>query len=75
MSRCSCRSHGGFLTDRGYAEVAQRALEGLEGDAMAPVQYLDSRVSVSGLELERDLYLEVSDEYLDQQDRRFHHGT
>ena len=74
-SNCSCHSHDGFLTVRGYAENAQREL-GLYGlDAMAPERYLDKVGSVSGPELERDLYEMVSDTAIDEQARRFHYGS
>ncbi len=50
--KCRCHSHNGFLTERGYAELAQRtSLEGLA--PWGELEYVDSRVSVSGLELER----------------------
>ena len=71
---CSCHSHSGFLTAAGYAAVAQQtSLEGLapRGD----LEYVDSRVSVSGLELERDLYAHVSDTEIDTQYRRFLNGS
>ena len=71
---CSCRSHNGFLTAKGLGETAQRSLEGLEVDGMAAKQYLDKVGSVSGLELERDLYAHVSDTQIDQQYRRFLNG-
>ncbi len=67
-------SRNGFLTVRGYAENAQRtSLEGLAplGDHL----YIDSRVSVSGLELERDLYAGTTDKLLEAQSERFHNGS
>ncbi len=42
-------SRNGFLTVRGYAENAQRSLEGLEVDTTAMKQYLDKVGSVSAL--------------------------
>ena len=67
-------SRNGFLTDRGYAEVAQRAsLEGLLPlgvDGECDLQYIDSRVSVSGLRRDEDL----SDFELDEQYQRFLNG-
>jgi len=70
---CSCLSHSGFLTAAGYAAVAQRtSLEGLapRGEDV----YLDRVGSVSGLELERDLYEHVVDSQIDEQSRRFLNG-
>ena len=75
MSDCTCRSHGSFLTAKGLEEAAQRELLLAEVDAMAPLQYLDSRVSVSGLELERDLYEIQSSDQLLEQCERFHNGS
>ena len=40
---CSCLSHGGFLTRRGYR------LAGRGVDMGGQVMYLDTRVSVSGM--------------------------
>ncbi len=71
---CQCSSHNGFLTVRGYAENAQRELEFAALDAMGINPYLDKVGSVSGLELERDLYEHVPEALLDQQHRRFHNG-
>jgi len=71
---CSCHSHSGFLTAAGLAAVAQRtSLEGLA--SRDELEYLDSRVSVSGLELERDLFANILDSDIDEQARRFHHGS
>ncbi len=67
-------SRNGFLTRRGYAEVAQRSLEGFEVDGMAEKQYLDRVGSVSALEQERDMYADVSDTLIDQQYQRFLNG-
>jgi len=76
----SHHSRNGFLTDRGYAEVAQRSSrEGLlpRGgvDTQCGLGYLDKVGSVSGLELERDLYRYTSDTFLDDQYRRVHNGS
>ena len=38
-------------------------------------RYLDKVGSVSGLELERDLYASISDVQIDQQYRRFLNGS
>ncbi len=73
MSESGHYSRNGFLTKRGI-ELAQRtSLEGLA--SRDEVDYVDSRVSVSGLELERDLYEFVLDSQIDEQARRFHNGT
>ncbi len=67
-------SRNGFLTSVGLEEAGQRhSLEGLapRGD----VEYLDSRVSVSGLELERDLFVNTLDQDIDDQYRRFLNGS
>ena len=72
---CDCRSHNGFLTGKGLAETAQRSLEGLEVDGMASSRYLDKVGSVSGLELERDLFVDVPETLIDQQYRRFINGS
>ena len=61
-------SRNGFLTKEGYALAQQISLEGLvpRGD----LEYLDSRVSVSGLR--RDETVMIFDEgVLDEQHRRF----
>jgi len=74
VTESSHYSRNGFLTSRGYREVAQQtSLEGL--DSRGDFEYLDKVVSVSGLELERDLYANISDTFLDQQYRRFHNGS
>ena len=78
MSRrasCSCHAHDGFqLSAPGPGGlVEQISLEGLapRGD----LEYIDSKGSVSGLELERDLYEMISDSEIDEQARRFHNGS
>ncbi len=68
--KCGCFSHNGFLTERGYAELAQRELEFGEVDVLPHSSYVDSRVSVSAL-----VEFEFNDEILDQQYRRFLHGS
>ncbi len=68
-------SRNGFLCSKGLEEAAQRELEISGVDATESSLYLDSRVSVSGLELERDLYEFIVDSDIDEQARRFHHGT
>jgi len=70
---CGCHSHSGFLTAKGLKEAEQRfSLEGLAPRGLP--EYIDKVGSVSGLELERDLYADISDVLLDQQYRRFHNG-
>ena len=76
MSKSGHHSRNGFLTGRGYAEAAQRfAARSREVDAMAPKRYLDSRVSVSGLDEDEDLYMHVTESLVDQQYRRFLNGV
>ena len=75
MADCRCHSHDGFLTDHGLSGIAQREL-GLYGlDAMAPLRYLDKVGSVSGLRRDEDLYANILDSDIDEQSRRFHHGS
>ncbi len=76
--KCSCNSHGGFLTAKGLEEAAQRDLELSALDAMGIRPYLDKVGSVSGLELERDphdLYAFVTEDMTDDQYRRYHNGS
>ncbi len=74
MRKCMCFSHDGFLTNAGYALVAQRSSEGLESLAVSERRgYLDKVGSVSALELERVIV--SSDELIDSQYRRFHNGS
>ncbi len=70
--KCRCLSHDGFLTDRGYAEVAQRESDRLEVDAMELSLYVDTTGSVSGLRRDETHW---DHELLDQQYRRFHCGS
>jgi len=72
---CNCAAHNGFLTAKGLREAAQRTLLHPEVDGMQHVEYVDSRVSVSGLELERDNYEFIVDSQIDEQARRFHNGS
>ena len=70
-------ARNGFLTAKGLEEAEQRSLEGLdvlEVDRRHFRHYLDKVGSVSGLELERDLFVH-DDAYLDEQYRRFHNGS
>ena len=71
--KCNCRSHGSFLTAKGLKEAAQRfSLEGLAPRGVP--EYVDSMVSVSGLELERNIFV-FDDRLIDEQYRRFHNGV
>jgi len=73
MRKCGCHSHNGFrLSPEG---LAQREFELPEVDAMDESPYVDKVVSVSGLELERDLFADVPEALLEEQDRRFHYGS
>ncbi len=74
MARCSCRSHGSFLTAKGLEEAAQRfSLEGLAPWGVHA--YLDRVGSVSALDEDEDLFAFCSDTHLNEQDRRFHYGS
>jgi len=67
-------SRNGFLTSKGYLEVAQQtSLEGLAPRGVA--DYIDSRVSVSASDGDGDLFADVCDQFLDEQYRRFHNGS
>ena len=70
---CGCHSHNGLLLSP--EGLAQRGLELPGVDGMATSSYLDKVDSVSGLELERDLYANTLDSDIDEQERRFHHGS
>ncbi len=75
MSECGCLSHNGFLTERGYAELAERELEWPEAvDMSTRCLYLDKVGSVSGTRRDEDTII-FDDELLDQQYRRFHNGS
>ncbi len=66
-------SRNGFLTDRGYAEVAQQtSLEGLA--PRGGLEYVDKVVSVSALAEAEDLFAGVPEALIDQQYQRFLHG-
>ena len=66
-------SRNGFLTKHGYQQVdmfAQRtSLEGLA--SRDDIEYVDSRVSVSGLRRDEDL----SEDLLEEQYQRFLNGS
>ena len=76
-------SRNGFLTREGMElrkELAQRekglyVFPGMGLTEYAQTVILDSEGSVSGLELERDLYENILDSDIDEQARRFHNGT
>ncbi len=71
--RCSCRSHGSFLTAKGLAEAEQRfSLEGLAPRGL--LEYVDKVGSVSALAEAEDSHV-FDDEVLDQQYRRFLNGS
>ncbi len=70
MTDCNCSAHNGFLTAKGLKEAAQQfSLEGLAPRVVR--EYVDKVGSVSGLELERDLYAGICDVEIDEQYRRF----
>ncbi len=70
---CGCHSHNGLvLSPEG---LAQRTLSLDEVDGMDASRYLDKVGSVSGLELERDLYAIQSSQQLLEQSERFHSGS
>jgi len=72
--KCGCFSHNGFLTERGYAELAQRtSREGLSPrgvDEMVAGKYLDKVGSVSASQRDETSCV-WDDELLDEQYRRF----
>ncbi len=73
MHKCGCHSHNGFqLSPEG---LAQREDVRYGVDTVDMFGYLDKVGSVSGLELERDLYAFTDDLFIDQQYRRFHNGS
>ena len=76
MTQCSCFSHGGFLTERGYAELAQREVDWPCVDSMDASSDLDIVGSVSafghGPEPMTPVFV---DKIIDEQARRFHSGS
>ncbi len=72
---CTCHSHGGFLLKRSPEGLAQRTYVVDALDGMPAFGYVDSIGSVSGLELERDLFENIMDSDIDEQARRFHNGS
>ena len=73
MIDCRCTSHNGFLTSRGYREVAQRELEfGLAPRGVRA--YVDRVVSVSALiEIENDSDYDAN--HIELNRRFIHHGS
>ena len=72
--KCSCISHNGLLTERGYAKLAQQtSLEGLLPRGVSVMVDIES--SVSGLRRDEDLYAHVSERQLLEQSERFLHGS
>jgi len=72
MLDCLCLSHNGFLTERGYAELAQQnSLEGLTPRSDAVI--LDKVGSVSALRDQLDMF-DMCDHQIDEQHRRFLNG-
>ena len=79
--RCSCHSHGSFLTAKGLEEAEQRGVDraytlaqlALDG---TPVEfYLDKVGSVSALDEDEDLFAFVPESYIEEQHRRFLNGV
>ena len=69
-------SRNGFLTSLGLEEAAQREHDRHEGvDMQLPLGYLDKVGSVSGLRRDEDLYENILDSDIDEQERRFHNGS
>ncbi len=72
--RCDCHSHNGFLTEKGYAFLAQRELELGEVDFMPHSGYLDKSGSVSALvEVEDDF--EYDPDHVELNRRLIHSGS
>ncbi len=69
--RCQCLSHNGFLTERGYAELAQRERKRDSLDAMDTRLYLDKVGSVSAM-VEGE---GQCDRLIDEQYQRFLNGS
>ena len=72
MRKCGCHSHNGLVLSPEDSPL-ELSLEGLTGSPSSRI--LTGSGSVSGLELERDLYEMVTDSELDEQARRFHSGS
>ncbi len=75
MADCRCTSHNGFLTDRGYAEVAQREQLSAEGLTRSENCVIVDKVgSVSAL-VEVEEFHVFDDDLIDSQYRRFLNGS
>ncbi len=72
MSDTRHHSRNGFLTVFGLEHAQRTSLEGLDPRGVS--EYVDSKGSVSGLELERDLYEIQTAKQLLEQSERFHNG-
>ena len=72
MSECSCHSHNGFLTSRGYQLAAVLAKK-LGVDTSEAMLYLDKVDSVSGPAQAQDQH--ALDLGLDPDDRRVPYGS
>ncbi len=71
MSDCGCHSHNGFLTERGYELAQQNSLEGLAPRGESA--YVDKVGSVSASDgPPGPLFV---DEIIEEQNRRFFHGS
>ena len=72
---CRCHSHNGLVLGHIEPDMpAQRtSLEGLA--PRGEIEYVDSMGSVSSPEPERDLYANLLDSDIDEQERRFHCGS
>ncbi len=72
--KCSCHSHGSFLTAVGLAEAAQRELEFDGVDNLDAMCYLDKSGSVSALiEIEDDS--EYDPDHVQLNRRLIHNGS
>ncbi len=73
--RCSCHSHGSFLTAKGLKEAEQRRGDTFEFDGVDKRQlslYLDKVVSMSGSGVPDSHW---DDALLEEQHRRFLNGS
>ena len=73
---CGCHSHNGFrVKQRSPEGLVQREFDLPGVDGRSSSKYLDKVGSVSGLELERDLFVDVSEALMEEQYRRFANGS
>ena len=70
---CGCHSHNGLLLSP--EGLAQCDSSGPELAGVVATRYLDSIGSVSALAEAEDLYANILDSDIDEQSRRFHHGS